>query len=357
MPAGKRETVVEQSSFSGSVSPTYQMGASSYGKYFDNTSGKWERWSGSEAPYIRFIPSLEDAVNDSLRVSIVSGDIELGTIGITGSIGLSVTGSNTIGDIGKSITGSIGLSITGSSATLPVSLVGTAVSGSVGITGSATLPMSLVGTAVSGSVGITGSETLNVNVVSGTFSGSVTVDPNVIISGSNITLSVSGSVDSRQSGSWNLAGGSIGITGSATLPVSLVGTTISGSVGLTGSATLPVQGSVNITGSTFFAPISKLDLFNTGSTANTPILATALTPTNTPCIFIIYACFASGSTFLVLRTKGGVTGSEYMNSYGTLTTSGSYMFDIVVNTGDAINFAYETGSTIITLSVIEKDGV
>jgi hypothetical protein len=60
---------------------------------------------------------------------------------------------------------------------------------------------------------------------------------------------------------------------------------------------------------------------------------------------------------LVLRTKGGVTGSEYMNSYGTLTTSGSYMFDIVVNTGDAINFAYETGSTIITLSVIEKDGV
>jgi len=166
-----RETDAEISSFSGSNITSFEVGKPVYNKFFDNTSGKWERWSGSGAPFVRFIPSLEDSATNSVRVDIVAGDIELGTIGITGSIGLSVTGSNVIKNVGIDITGSIGKSITGS--------IG------LSITGSSTLT-------VQGSVGVTGSTPLI--------------------------------VDARQSGSWNIAGGSVGITGSGILNTLVINT-------------------------------------------------------------------------------------------------------------------------------------
>ena len=43
------ETNYELSSFTGSHR---KVGATSYGKYFDDITQKWERWSGSGAPYV-----------------------------------------------------------------------------------------------------------------------------------------------------------------------------------------------------------------------------------------------------------------------------------------------------------------
>ena len=43
------ETDVEKSSIGGAAK--YKIGTTSYGKYYDNTSEKWERQSGSGAPY------------------------------------------------------------------------------------------------------------------------------------------------------------------------------------------------------------------------------------------------------------------------------------------------------------------
>jgi hypothetical protein len=212
------ETDLEINSLSGSSFTAFKIGETVYDKYFDTGSQKWERWSGSGAPYIRLIPSLEDSATNSIRVNIVAGDVELGTVGITGSIGLSVTGSNVIKIVGIDITGSV---------TLPVSLVGTAISGSVGLTGSTQLPSSL-----------TTGGSLKVAILEGmsgrTTSGAMYVSGSVNVSGSEL------SVDARQSGSWNITGGSIGITGSGTL-------NLQGSVGITGSEILDIE--LRITGS------------------------------------------------------------------------------------------------------------
>jgi len=279
-----------------------------------NGQTKWDIAKGGTYNYglvgvtdgTNLMPSMDAAARPGY-VNVVGGVVS-GSVGITGSATLptSLAGTSISGSVG--ITGSATLTVQGSvgitgSATLPVSLIGTAISGSIGITGSATLPVSLIGTAVSGSIGITGSAELSANVTK--------------IVGINLT-------------------GSMGI--------SITGSTV----------TVPITGSVNITGSTFFAPISKLNLFNTGSAANTAILATHLVPSNPPCLFTTYACFASGSTFMVLKVSGSTTGSEYLNSGMPLEDSGSYMFDIFVNVGQSVNYMYGTGSTVIDLSVAEK---
>ena len=44
------ETTLELINISGS-SPKYGVGSTSFPKYFDNTTQKWERQSGSGAPY------------------------------------------------------------------------------------------------------------------------------------------------------------------------------------------------------------------------------------------------------------------------------------------------------------------
>jgi hypothetical protein len=125
------ETIVEKTSFSGSPQTSWKMGETAYAKWFDNTSGKWERWSGSGAPTVA-------VSGGTLPVTLVGTSIS-GSVGITGSATLPV---NVTSDIGKSITGSIGLSITGSS-TVPVSVVKTffaSVTG--GLTGSLWVPAS-----------------------------------------------------------------------------------------------------------------------------------------------------------------------------------------------------------------------
>lgn len=177
----------------------------------------------------------------------VTGSTTVGDIGksVTGSIGLSITGSSTIpitgsvtqsGDWLVGITGgSIG--VTGSS-TLNVAVVSgmsgsnstaTSVTGSIGlsVTGSTlsgiSVTVPITGSILGGSIGITGSDTLNVAIVSG-MSGSS--NSGVSITGSTATLGITGSI----------SGGSVGITGSSTLIVQ-------GSVGFSGSVNILSTGS------------------------------------------------------------------------------------------------------------------
>lgn len=104
------------------------------------------------------------------------------------------------------------------------------------------------------------------------------------------------------------------------------------------------------------APLFKGRVFNTAVAANTNIFATALSPTNTPTFFRIYACFNTAGILIVRRTRAAVTVSEQLNSGANLVANGAYMFDIVVESGETINLHYSVGATIISLKVVEVSG-
>jgi hypothetical protein len=106
-----------------------------------------------------------------------------------------------------------------------------------------------------------------------------------------------------------------------------------------------------------FRPILKGSVFNTSVTANTNIFASDLSPTNSPTTFRIYACFDTSGILTVRRTKGGITVSEQLNGGNALVTNGAYMFDIIVESGETINFQYSVNATAIVLKVIEVPSV
>jgi|SRR5271157_1977536 len=107
-------------------------------------------------------------------------------------------------------------------------------------------------------------------------------------------------------------------------------------------------------------PQPILSLTNSPCTANTNIIAastsaTPLLPKKTPCIFRIYVCLGTSGIFSVQRTNGGATTAENLNAGVALTASAAYMFDIIVNSNDKIDFQSTVTGTIINLSVVEKD--
>jgi len=104
---------------------------------------------------------------------------------------------------------------------------------------------------------------------------------------------------------------------------------------------------------TAFKPVSKGSVFNTSVTAGTNIFASDLEPTDTPTIFRIYACFDTAGVLTVRRTSGGTTVSEQLNSGNNLTANASYMFDIIVDSGETINLQYSVNATCLKLSIVE----
>ena len=103
----------------------------------------------------------------------------------------------------------------------------------------------------------------------------------------------------------------------------------------------------------FTTVVSKATVFNTLVTADTAIFASALSPTNVPCTFRIYACFAGAGVLTARRTSGGVSVSEEINSGNALTANAAYIFDIVVDSRETLNLRYSLSTTAIKVSVIE----
>jgi hypothetical protein len=99
--------------------------------------------------------------------------------------------------------------------------------------------------------------------------------------------------------------------------------------------------------------ILKYSLFNTAVSANINIFAAGLTPTNSPTIFRIYACFDASGVLSVQRTKGAVTVSERLNGGVALSANAAYLFDILVESGESINLQYSVAATALSLKVVE----
>jgi hypothetical protein len=105
-----------------------------------------------------------------------------------------------------------------------------------------------------------------------------------------------------------------------------------------------------------FRPILKGSIFNSPVSANTNIFASDLAPTYTPTTFRIYACFNASGVLSIVRTKGGVTVTEQLNSGSALNANCAYAFDVIVEGGETINLRYSVAATALVLKVVEVPG-
>jgi len=107
------------------------------------------------------------------------------------------------------------------------------------------------------------------------------------------------------------------------------------------------------------APLGKANIFNTPIAANHDFLDDDLTPTNTPTLFRIYVCLSVAGVFSVQRRKGTppATVVENLNAGNPILANAAYMFDILVDSGESINFQTTVAAQILKFSVVEKDWV
>ncbi len=106
-------------------------------------------------------------------------------------------------------------------------------------------------------------------------------------------------------------------------------------------------------------PIEKANLHNQAlPAANTNWLVTDITPSNSPTTFVIEVAVSIAGNFSAVITKGGNAQTVTFNVIPgpALVAGGVYIFDLLVHSGDSINFTYSaTGGTIQIFRVQEFD--
>lgn len=105
--------------------------------------------------------------------------------------------------------------------------------------------------------------------------------------------------------------------------------------------------------------ITKARVFDTVlPAANTDLLASNITPTNSPSYIRIYTAFNIAGVLNVMRTVAAATIIEQLNNGVALTANAAYMFTIPWRDGDSINIQYsQTGGNTLILDIVEAQGV
>lgn len=103
------------------------------------------------------------------------------------------------------------------------------------------------------------------------------------------------------------------------------------------------------------APIQKAFIHNQAlPSIGNNFLTTDITPTNTPTLFRIMVGISITGILSVAITNGGDTQVLNFNSGVALGIDNLHLFEILVHSGDVINFRYSTtGGTIRILRVQE----
>ena len=101
-----------------------------------------------------------------------------------------------------------------------------------------------------------------------------------------------------------------------------------------------------------YAPIiEKANEHNTAGLANVSILSSAIAPDIAPCLFRIVVAFSVAGVFKATITKAGNTQTIEFNSGVNLVANSVYMFDLLVHSGDTVNFQYSVNATLLVLRV------
>lgn len=108
-----------------------------------------------------------------------------------------------------------------------------------------------------------------------------------------------------------------------------------------------------------FSPTSLAAIQNVAQpAAGLPIFATGLVPINTPTTFRVMVAMSNIGNFSVIITNGINTQTLLLNAAAgpALAANSLYTFDIIVDTGDSVNFSYSVGGgTVEILRVLEID--
>jgi len=98
--------------------------------------------------------------------------------------------------------------------------------------------------------------------------------------------------------------------------------------------------------------VARAIKFNESITANTNIFSSFVTFDYTG-IARIYACFDTAGVLTVVRKRNNTTVTEQLNSGSNLVANAAYIFDIVVDDGEAINLRYSVNATVVKLGIYE----
>jgi hypothetical protein len=104
-----------------------------------------------------------------------------------------------------------------------------------------------------------------------------------------------------------------------------------------------------------FVPLDIANLHGSAETADTDILASDVTPTNTPSLIRTMVMLETSGVFSIMLKNGGTTKKLKCNGGTTLNADAVYMFDFLVASGDAYNFQ-TSASGNVTLRVQEIVG-
>ena len=85
-------------------------------------------------------------------------------------------------------------------------------------------------------------------------------------------------------------------------------------------------------------PLEKANVHNGNKNANTDFLTTALTPSDYPVLFRVQVMLPAAGKFTAKILKGTTTLTSHFNGGANLAASCLYIFDLLVHTGDSVNF-------------------
>jgi hypothetical protein len=109
-------------------------------------------------------------------------------------------------------------------------------------------------------------------------------------------------------------------------------------------------------------PIAKINIVNQAATGGQNIITgtsttiAPLQPTNAPCIFRVYVVLGTSGVFSVQRRVGGGGFlTENLNAGIALTAAAAYMFDVLVDSNEFIDFQTSVSGQVLKLCVVEKD--
>ncbi len=85
-------------------------------------------------------------------------------------------------------------------------------------------------------------------------------------------------------------------------------------------------------------PIEKANVHNANKAANTDFLAADISPSDFPSLFRVQVMLPAAGKFTSKITKGATTLTCHFNSGANLAADGLYIFDLLVHSGDTVNF-------------------
>lgn len=85
-------------------------------------------------------------------------------------------------------------------------------------------------------------------------------------------------------------------------------------------------------------PIEKANVHNGNKDANNDFLAADLSPSDYPVLFRVQVMLPAAGKFTAKIKKGTTTLTSHFNGGSNLVANGLYIFDVLMHTGDTINF-------------------